>query len=223
MKCESMRSRFSDLLDGALSGAEMHALTAHMDECVSCERDFRALQNTQAMVASLGRRPAPSDLAFRIRLALGREAQRTPRRRLQTLFVHAQNAFQGMMVPATAGVLSTVMLFVLFLGFFAMPAQVEASNDVDVPTTFYTPPSLNGSPVDVGLGEVSGSVVVETYVDENGRVDDYRILSPSADTQKLVPALNNVMIFTTFQPAMSFGRPVAGRVIISFSNISVKG
>jgi anti-sigma factor RsiW len=221
MTCELVRSRFSDLLDGALSGAEMHALTAHLEGCVGCDRDYRALQDTQTMVASLGRRPAPPELAFRIRLALAREAQRTPRRRFETLALHVQNAFQGLMVPATAGVVSTVLLFVAFLGFFAMPAPVQASGDV--PTTFYTPPALSGSPVDMGIGAVNGSVVVETLVDENGRVEDYRILSPSADAQKLVPALNNVMIFTTFQPAMSFGHPVAGRVILSFSNVSVKG
>jgi anti-sigma factor RsiW len=221
MKCERARARFSDLLDGTLSGAEMHALSAHFDECTECGREFRALQNTQLMVAALGRRPAPPDLAFRIRLALGREMQSTPVRRFETFAIHLQNALQGLMVPATAGVLSTLLLFAVFLGFFAMPAQVEASSDI--PTSIYIPPTLNASPVDVGLGQINGSVVVETLVDENGRVEDYRILSPTSDAQKLVPELNNVMIFTTFQPAMQFGHPVPSRVVLSFSNVSVKG
>jgi hypothetical protein len=29
--------------------------------------------------------------------------------------------------------------------------------------------------------------------------------------------------FTTFRPAMSMGRPTAGRAVLSFSKISVKG
>jgi hypothetical protein len=31
------------------------------------------------------------------------------------------------------------------------------------------------------------------------------------------------MIFTTFRPATSFGVPTSGRVVLSFSNINVKG
>jgi len=49
-----------------------------------------------------------------------------------------------------------------------------------------------------------------TLVDANGRVQDYRILSDSADARRLRPQPNNIMIFTTFQPATTFGvRPRA--------------
>jgi hypothetical protein len=35
--------------------------------------------------------------------------------------------------------------------------------------------------------------------------------------------MKNALIFTQFRPATSFGMPTSGRVVISFSNISVGG
>jgi hypothetical protein len=35
--------------------------------------------------------------------------------------------------------------------------------------------------------------------------------------------VKNMLIFTTFRPAMSMGRPTPGRAVLSFSKISVKG
>jgi hypothetical protein len=64
---------------------------------------------------------------------------------------------------------------------------------------------------------------VEAYVDSNGRVDDYRILSQPDDAQAVLPQLKNLLIFTTFHPALLMGRPAAGTAVLSFSKISVKG
>ena len=66
-------------------------------------------------------------------------------------------------------------------------------------------------------------VVIESYVDANGRVEDYRILSQPADAEAVLPQLKNLLIFTTFRPALSMGRPTTGTAVLSFSKISVKG
>jgi len=60
-------------------------------------------------------------------------------------------------------------------------------------------------------------------VDANGRVQDYRIISGPADARGLEPQLNNIMIFTTFQPATTFGVPTSGRAVLSFARINVGG
>jgi hypothetical protein len=72
---------------------------------------------------------------------------------------------------------------------------------------------------------VSGddSVVIMAYVDANGRVQDYRILSQPEDAGSVLPEVKKILIFTTFRPALSMGRPTPGRAVISFSKISVKG
>jgi hypothetical protein len=38
-----------------------------------------------------------------------------------------------------------------------------------------------------------------------------------------MPAVKNMLIFTTFRPATSMGRPTPGHAVLSFAKISVKG
>jgi hypothetical protein len=66
-------------------------------------------------------------------------------------------------------------------------------------------------------------LVIEAEVDANGRVEDYHILSQPDDAKAVLPQLKNMLIFTTFRPALSMGRPTTGRAVLSFSKISVKG
>jgi hypothetical protein len=65
-------------------------------------------------------------------------------------------------------------------------------------------------------------LVIEAYVDASGRLEDYRIIS-GEDTEETRKQLDRSLIFTVFAPAMSFGRPASGKVVISFANVSVKG
>ena len=53
------------------------------------------------------------------------------------------------------------------------------------------------------------SLVIEAYVDANGRVQDYRILSDSERWQGCAAGSEEMLIFTTFRPALSMGRPTA--------------
>ena len=41
--------------------------------------------------------------------------------------------------------------------------------------------------------------------------------------QELLPQVKRMLIFTTFRPAMSMGRPISSRAVLSFSRISVRG
>jgi hypothetical protein len=87
----------------------------------------------------------------------------------------------------------------------------------------YTPPELQFTPFELGMGSATDSLVVEAYVGADGRVLDYRILAGGEDAEHILPELKNMLIFTTFHPATSFGRPVSARAILTFSKIQVKG
>ena len=65
--------------------------------------------------------------------------------------------------------------------------------------------------------------MIEAYVDANGRVQDYRIISSPDRLQDLPHPVKNMLIFTTFRPATWMGRPRPGTAVLSFSKISVKG
>jgi len=219
MKCAAVKPLFSLYLDGAVSGAEMHQVSRHLGECLECRSDYAVLESTRTMVASLGRRQPPSDLALKIRVAISSERSRRSRGLLQSYLVRLENAFNGFMFPATAGLLSAIVFFGVLIGLL-VPAQVSAYDDV--PSTFYTPPRLQLSEYPEPQLDLDSPVVIETFVDATGRVENYRIIS-GRDDEEIRAQLNRALLFTIFAPAQSFGHPVPGRAIMSFSHISVKG
>jgi hypothetical protein len=181
------------------------------------------MQRTQQLLSSLGPKRAPADLALKLRVAISREAAQGRRPRFEGVLVRLQNALNAFMVPATAGLVSAVLTFGLLLGFFAIPAELRASSG-DVPLMLYIGPQLEQSAFGTSLGNMGDDVlVIEAYVDANGRIEDYRILSQPDDAQAVLPQLKNLLIFTTFHPALSMGRPTSGTAVLSFSKISVKG
>jgi hypothetical protein len=225
MTCSEYKKQFSLYLDGQVSGAEMFALTRHMETCPDCTQEYAELRRTQQMLLELrrARAKAPADLALRLRLAISRESKQARRSRFEGTMVRLSNSLNALMVPVTAGVVSAILIFGLLLGFFALPTQLQASSS-DVPLMLYTGPQLEQSPFGTSLGSIGDdSVVVEAFVDANGRVQDYRVLSQPDDAKLVLPELKNLLIFTTFRPALSMGVPTAGRAVISFSKISVKG
>lgn len=222
MKCAEYKRLLSPYLDGQVSGAEMFALQNHMKECASCAREYAEVQRTLQLIVALNKAKAPADLALRLRLAISRESAQARRRRFEGAMVRLSNAIDGFMVPATAGALTAVLIFGILLGFFALPQQLRASSDV--PLMLYIGPQLKQSVFGTSLGTVGeDSVVIEAYIDANGRVEDYRILSQSDDAKAELPEVKNLLIFTTFSPALSMGVPIPSRAVISFSKISVKG
>lgn len=68
------------------------------------------------------------------------------------------------------------------------------------------------------LSSIDDSLAVEAYVDSNGRVQNYRVLSAG----KTLPAqTKNMLIFTTFRPATFMGKPTNGTATLLFSDIHV--
>jgi hypothetical protein len=222
MKCAEAKSLFSPYLDGAVSGTKMRALGMHLNQCSHCNREYALLRQTQELLAKVGRPKAPADLALKLRLAISREAAAAKRPRLQGLLVRLENALHAFMVPATAGTIAAIAIFGFVMG-LTLP-ELQARNKNDVPLMLYTGPELQQTSFVTTLSSVSeDSLVIEAYVDANGRVEDYRIISDPDGSQKLLPEVKRMLIFTTFRPAMSMGRPTTGHAVLSFSKISVRG
>ncbi len=222
MKCTEAISFFSLYLDGALSGSQMRMVSEHMRSCAECSGNYKSLIRTQSLLAGLGRKPAPPELALRVKVAISQERAITWERRVQGYLVRLENAVNLFMLPASAGLVTAVVMFGILIGFFAIPARVSANSDV--PTSLYTPPRLAAAPFSAGMGAISAGspVVIEAYVDSNGRLQDYRIISGD-DTEETRKQLDRSLIFTVFEPAMSFGQPASGKLVISFANVDVKG
>lgn len=222
MKCTESKPSLSSYLDGALEALEMRRISVHLNGCSDCRAELAKLSTTQQVVASLGRKQAPADLSLKLRVMLSQAMAEKRRNPWEGLIIRWQNAANAFMVPATAGALSAVIMFGLLFGML-VPVQLAASNDV--PTLLYTPPQLTSSPfgIDVMGNTNSESLIIEAYIDTNGRVQDYRILSAPETATDILPELKNMLIFTQFRPATSFGQPTTGRAILTFNQVNVKG
>jgi hypothetical protein len=103
---------------------------------------------------------------------------------------------------------------------FASPEPVEAS---DVPLQVSAAPRLLYSsfqPDDIG--DHNNPVVLQVFVDDRGRVYDYKVLSGQVDAQTR-GSIDNLLLFSVFAPARSWDQPVRGTTVMSFSGISVNG
>ena len=222
MTCTKSKSVLSAYLDGAVTGKQMQALDQHLRECSTCESEYESLRRTQLVLARLGPARVPEDLSLKLRLAISHEAARRRAPHFGNLILHIQNALRAFMVPATTGLVATVLVFGVLIGLLASPPPVHA-NASDVPLMFATDPELQPSSFGFSMGVASeDSLVIQAYIDANGRVQDYRIIAGSQNP-KDIHELRNMLILTTFRPATWMGMPRPGTAILSFSKISVRG
>ena len=73
-----------------------------------------------------------------------------------------------------------------------------------------------------GVSDLSSPVVVEAYINNEGEVYDYRIVSGPNDDETRAE-VENLLLFSVFEPARFFGQPVRGLAVLSFSGVSVRG
>jgi anti-sigma factor RsiW len=220
--CVKIQSYFSAYLDGAVSGSRMQEIARHLDRCENCTQVFSGLRAMQQSLATLGPAKAPADLALKLRLAISHEHAQRKSSWLDTVSLKWDNAVRPMLVQVSAGFAGAVVLvggIALLLGMVAAPEPVLAN---DEPLGAITVPHYLYSAVDPRAIVTSHEtmIVVEAYVNSQGRVYDYNVVSGPIDAavrnQVLDQLLNSV-----FEPASVFGVPVRGRVVLTFSGISV--
>lgn len=218
MTCVQAKALMSGYLDGIISGKQMYALDQHLRQCVECCSEYESMRRVQSLMTKIGRTKAPADLSLKIRLAISHEAARQRAPFWSHALLRLENSARAFMVPATAGIFAMVLVFGLLMGFVA-PVRAN-TNDL----LLSTDPELQSTGFGVTMGEINeDSLVIEAYVDANGRVQDYRILSDPDKLKELPHQIKNMLIFTTFRPAMTLGSPRPGTAVLSFSRISVKG
>ena len=98
----------------------------------------------------------------------------------------------------------------------------------DVPTTLIQPARLERlAPFPVpGVGgdeQLSDNLVLEATLNAQGQVVGYTILA-GPGTPEVRRQIDQVLLFSRFRPMLDFGLPMAGgRVVLSFSEVHVKG
>lgn len=225
--CRATQAKFSEYLDGRLSGIEMLQVGSHLDFCSTCSGEWTALKKNQAFLAALGPVPEPRDLLLRVRVAVSRERARQRKSYFAGWSMIWKNTVGPFLLQAGAGFASAVLLLgtvTVLVGMFARPEVAQAKGDE--PLGNATAPRLlylsSGSGSSDEMSGLSAPVVVEAYVNGEGRVYDYRILSGPTDATTR-EQVENLLVLSRFEPARFFGQPVRGLAVLSFADVSVRG
>lgn len=230
MTCREVGRHLAGYLDGAMS-AQRHAVVhAHLTHCSACRDDLNAYSRLARLLADVAPVKPPADLATRIRVQASHAQlhRGSPNRIWARISIFAENILRPLAVPATGGLLTAAFAFVFLVQ--SLIVGIPFGNvPNDLPTDLVQPARLESLapfpvPGIVSNGP-SGStlLIIETTLNAEGQVADYRILS-GPDNASIRHQLDQVLIFSRFQPELNFGRPTAGgRVVLSFSEIHVRG
>ncbi|MEO6910352.1 MAG: anti-sigma factor [Edaphobacter sp.] len=222
--CANIQSLFSAYLDGAVAGWQMQEIARHLESCNHCRDEFEGLRAMQQSLARLGPAKAPSDLGMKLRLAVSHERAAMTSHWRDTLSLKWENTLRPVLVQASAGFAGSVVLLggiILLLGMVAVPEPVMANDEplgaITVPHYLYS--AVNPRAIE---STHDAPIVVEAYINEQGRVYDYNVVSGPMDSAVQSQVIDQ-LVMSVFQPASVFGAPVRGRVVLTFSGVLVRG
>lgn len=237
MTCEKVRRLLPGYLDDAVptgTWTDTHvSVGKHLESCMDCREELRAYQAMSSMMSRVRRPVPPADLALKIRVST---AQRLSDRnwlhyalRVRTRAeLVIKNILEPLAIPATGGFTVAFIVFVLVCQLLGIGTPLRADS-TDSPTNLLQPARLEAlAPFPITGLEESGhagphALLVEATVNAQGEAVSYRILA-GPDTDTVRRQLDLVLLFSRFRPEMSFGRFTSGgRVVLSFSDISIRG
>lgn len=233
MTCWTIRHKLPGYLDGALRSEEHAPVREHLEFCTDCQQELERYRKLSMLMARVERAAPPADLALRIGVAVSQA--RCPRGwpdRLKKLTSRAhlvvENILEPLALPATGGVVAALLVFAVAYQVLAVGVPLGAVPN-DLPTNLLQPARLESlAPFPVPVLEETEqtgphALLVEATVNAQGELVNYQILA-GPDDRAVRRQLDQVLMFSRFRPQMSFGRPTpGGRVVLSFSEIRVKG
>jgi anti-sigma factor RsiW len=222
--CEKTRASFTEYLDGRLTGLEMQRVSTHIDSCRDCTVEWNSLRRMQSNLSSLGPVKEPPDLLLKIRVAMSHERARRSQSPLEPISLMWKNTVGPFLLQASAGFASAMLLIgsvIVLVTMFAQPQRVVADEplgNATAPRLLYLSTGAESNEI----GAPTAPVVVEAYVNGAGYVYDYRIVSGPSDKETR-SQVENLLLFSRFEPARFFGQPVRGLAVLSFAGVSVRG
>jgi hypothetical protein len=241
MKCKIVQSKLASYLDDAVSGAaciaERVQMRGHLEGCAACRTELERFRKLAVLLSRVPRNVPPPDLAVRIKVAAAQmEPKQTWAGRWRQMRAHAEvlvdNVARPLTVPATGGFFSAIAVFALVFQMIAPGLTVRAVETDTTTINLMRPAELltladypaTWAP-EASDGDTSAphGLLVDVSINAKGQFDGYEILSGPASKQTR-HQLDQILMFSSFRPMLSFGRPTnGGHVILSFSAVRVRG
>lgn len=230
MTCREAQQQLPGYLDGAIQSLDRARVSHHLDSCADCRTELEGFRKLAVCLANVRPVAAPADLVTRIRVDASRARSVSARirhgySRAKLIF---ENILEPLAVPATGGILTALVVFVLLVQNILVGVPLGAVPN-DLPLNLvqqaqveslapFAVPGLVGTEHDP-----AAAVTVEATLNAEGDVVSYRIISGPSDAA-IRNQIEQVLLFSRFRPRLDFGRPTnGGRVMIGFSEVRVRG
>lgn len=231
MTCREAQNHLPGYLDGAIRSLDHARVSEHLDSCTGCRHELESFRRLSVCLANVQRVAVPAELVTRIRVQASRT--RTFPASMQYWWQRAKLVFENILeplaVPATGGILTALVVFVVLVQNLLMgvpmgavqgdlPLNLVQQAQVESLAPFAIPGLVTGD-----RGSAAGGVTIEVMLNAQGQAVSYRIVSGPSDAA-IRNQIEQVLLFSHFRPRLDFGRPTSGGlVMIGFSEVRVRG
>jgi len=216
--CIKIQKLMSPFIDSMVTAVESETVHAHVSTCDPCRRQLQILISMRSLLTRMDMPAVPTDLVLASRVRLSQERNKNLLVKFETRF---NNILKPLAIPVIFGVSLTTLCFGILLAALASNATAMAQSTVEEQPVFalYQPVRTT----DPTMSRFASSkrqtwdepLMIETGVDEDGRVTEYRIISgpQNAEVNRWI---REVLSLAQFTPAIAFGKPVGSKIILSF-------
>jgi hypothetical protein len=225
LNCKAIRSSLWDYTSGIIDERERAAIDFHLSECRECALHRGEVRSLRSGLRHLPSLNVPELLNTRLRVLASRDRSRRLIRRDFSSWISEQmsrarllfdNLLRPFAVPAAGGILASCLCFATVVDTLHMtpdwqndlPAGISTQVTIDELSPF----SCKGR-----------DVMVQLSVDSRGNVTDFELPQSAHATPEELQEIGNLVLYSTFSPAVRLGQRVASKQYVLISHFDVKG
>jgi hypothetical protein len=217
MTCKSIQSLLWDSPD--LKDDGRAAVAAHLAECGECELERRRIRALSAGLHNLPVKHVPALATTRLQVLASYRVQGRLPGRFQQFRSRALLAFDNLLrplaVPAAGGLMASFLCFSVIVD----TLQYRPDLGLDIPVGLFTQVTMDEpSP----FGCLGDDVRVQLTVDASGKVIDFTLPRGGASPDQMQD-IGNLVLYSTFKPATSFGQRVSAKILVDIHHMNVRG
>jgi len=225
LNCKAVRGSLWDYTSGMIDETTRESIDQHLDQCRECVLHRGEVRSMRSGLRHLPSVNVPGMLQTKLRVLASRErSRRMVRKDLNSWLTEQKsrarlffdNLLRPFAVPAAGGILASCLCF----GMVADNLHVPMNWENDLPL---------GISTEVTIDELSPfscaghDLLVQLSVDSQGNVTDYELPQTAKASPEEIQEIGNLVLYSTFSPAVRMGRRVASKRLFSIRHISIKG
>jgi hypothetical protein len=218
--CDAAQELMSPFIDSMATPVETARLELHLNSCEPCQRQLQSFISIRNLLSRVEQPDLPEDHVLGTRVRLSQERNKNYLERLEN---RLGNILKPIAIPAIGGVSLTMLFFGVLLGTTISNTTVMAhdrgADDKALVAIFKPVRTTNLTMIRFATSDkqtlTDEPLMIETHVDDMGKVLAYRIISGS-ETPEVARWVREQLSLAEFKPATAFGRPVDSKIILSF-------